>query len=375
MEPRATHHAANHASANQPVCDCCQDQHAERRIERREFLTAASGVALGATLIGGTLPTGRVWAQAKATGEATAAASSSSPETLVKVLFETLSPKQRENICFDWDHQDKERGLLRSRIGANWDITEYFVNDDNFYTKDQQKIIRGIFEGIINPEWHSRIDKQLADDSGGYGEQNSIAIFGTPGSEKFEFVMTGRHMTIRCDGNSADHVAFGGPIFYGHAADTFNEGPKHPGNVFWPQAESANKLYEMLDSKQQKQALIAKGLPAEQKVGFRGKEGDFQGLAVSELSSDQKEHLQKVMAMLVEPYRQSDRDEVTKCLKAQGGLDNCHLAYYSQNDIGKDGVWDIWRLEGPSFVWHYRGAPHVHVWVNVADDPSVKLNA
>jgi hypothetical protein len=79
--------------------------------------------------------------------------------------------------------------------------------------------------------------------------------------------------------------------------------------------------------------------------------------------------------MLVEPYRQSDRDEVTKCLKAQGGLENCHLAYYSQNDIGKDGVWDVWRLEGPAFVWYYRGAPHVHVWVNVADDPSVKLNA
>jgi hypothetical protein len=52
-----------------------------------------------------------------------------------------------------------------------------------------------------------------------------------------------------------------------------------------------------------------------------------------------------------------------------------YLAYYAQNDIGKDGGWDIWRLEGPSFVWHYRGAPHVHVWVNVADSPNVKLNA
>jgi len=120
---------------------------------------------------------------------------------------------------------------------------------------------------------------------------------------------------------------------------------------------------------------LRKGLPAESKVGFRGKDADFQGLPVSALSSDQKEHLQKVMALLVEPYRQSDRDEVTHCLKKQGGLDACNLAYYSQGDIGKDGVWDIWRIEGPSFVWHYRGAPHVHVWVNVADDPKVKLNA
>ena len=39
-------------------------------------------------------------------------------------------------------------------------------------------------------------------------------------------------------------VAFGGPIFYGHAADGFNEGPTHPGNVFWPQAVAANKLFD-----------------------------------------------------------------------------------------------------------------------------------
>jgi hypothetical protein len=292
-----------------------------------------------------------------------------------KVLYDMLSPKQREAICFTWDHMDPARGLLRTRVANNWDITENYINDSDFYTKDQQALIRQIFEGIISPEWHERIDKQLTDDAGGYGEQNSIAIFGDPGSKQFEFVMTGRHMTIRCDGNSADHVAFGGPIFYGHAADTFNEGPTHPGNIFWPQAVAANELYKILDGKQQEQALLKNGLPAEEKVQFRGKDGDFHGLPVSELTSDQKEHLQKVMALLIEPYRQSDRDEVTACLKAQGGLDAFHLAYYAQNDIGKDGVWDIWRLEGPSFVWHYRGAPHVHVWVNVADSPSVKLNA
>jgi hypothetical protein len=303
------------------------------------------------------------------------AATASTPESLVKVLYETLSPKQRESICFAWDYQDSDRGLLRTHVANNWDITDYFINDSDFYTKDQQAIIRKIFEGIISPAWHGRIDKQLADDSDGYGEQNSIAIFGEPGTDKFEFVMTGRHMTIRADGNSAEHVAFGGPIFYGHAAQGFDEEPTHPGNVFWPQAVAANKLYEMLDGKQQEQALLRKGLPSEESVAFQGPQGTFQGLPVRELSSDQKEHLQKVVNLLIEPYRQSDQDEVTKCLKTQGGLDACHLAYYAQNDIGKDGVWDIWRLEGPSFVWHYRGAPHVHVWVNVADDPSVKLNA
>jgi hypothetical protein len=363
MEPRRN---------NQVSCDCCQDLKEEHRLPRREFLTAASGAVLGASAIGSILPAGRIWAKPKAASSAAA----KSPESLVKVLYEMLSPKQRETICFAWDYQDSKRGLLRTRVANNWEITKPYVKS-SFYTKDQQAVIRGIFEGIISPEWHKRIDKQLGEDSGGYGTHNSIAIFGHPGEDKFEFVMTGRHMTIRCDGNSAEHVAFGGPIFYGHAAQGFNEKATHPGNVFWPQAQAANKLYQMLDGRQQKQALLTEGLPEESKVGFRGKRGDFQGLPVSDLSRDQREQLQKVMSMLIEPYRQSDRDEVTKCLKSQGGLDACHLAYYNQDDsdIGSDGVWDIWRLEGPSFVWHYRGAPHVHVWVNVADDPNVKLNA
>ena len=75
------------------------------------------------------------------------------------------------------------------------------------------------------------------------------------------------------------------------------------------------------------------------------------------------------------------RSEAAKMLDAQGGLDACRLSFYrkladgNSADLGDDGEWDVWRLEGPSFVWHFRGVPHVHVWVNVADDPSVKLNA
>jgi hypothetical protein len=267
---------------------------------------------------------------------------------------------------------DKERGLLRTRIANNWKITEPNITSD-FFTSDQQAMIKHIFEHIIQPDWHERIYKQLEDDAGGYGNDQSIALFGKPG-EKFEFVMTGRHMTLRCDGNSAEHVAFGGPIFYGHAAQGFNEKPNHPGNVFWHQALAANKVYEMLDEKQRQAALVAQ-LPREQDSGFRGPDGKYPGIALSELAGDQHSVVQEVLQKLIEPYRQVDRDEVLQCLKAQGGLEKCSLAFYSDGDVGNDKVWDCWRLEGPSFVWYFRGSPHVHVWVNVADDPGVKLNA
>ncbi len=338
----------------------CSDCESSGAVDRRQFMKTASAAAaaMGASPL---LARADVSVPKDAPGE-----------TVAKLLYESLSDKQKKEICFDWDYTEPERGLLRTRIANNWNITEPNVTSE-FYTKDQQAMIKHIFEDIIQPDWHERIYLQLEDDAGGYGEAQSIAMFGKPG-EKFEFVMTGRHMTLRCDGNSAEHVAFGGPIFYGHAAQGFNEKPNHPGNVFWHQAIAANRVYEMLDEKQRKQALESK-LPREENVGFQGAGANFPGLAIGEMSSDQKDLVKEVLQKLLEPYRASDRQEASSMIEKQGGLDACSLAFYSDGDIGNDKVWDCWRIEGPSFVWYYRGAPHVHVWVNVADDASVKLNA
>lgn len=301
------------------------------------------------------------------------ASAKNTPETAVKRLHSSLSDVQKKKICFGWDHKDERRGLLRTRVGANWHITEPAINSE-FFTGDQRRIIREVFEGIIQPEWHTRFDKQLKDDIGGFGNDQNIAIFGEPGEAQFEFVLTGRHMTLRCDGNSAENVAFGGPIFYGHAASGDTEKPDHPGNVFWEQALAANAVYEMLDGKQRKLAEVAKS-PRENQVQFRGPTAEKPGIPITELSADQKQQVKTTLGKLIEPFRQSDRQEVEACLNAQGGLDKCCLAFYTDRDLGNDGVWDNWRLEGPSFVWYFRGSPHVHVWANVADNPAVKLNA
>ena len=301
-------------------------------------------------------------------------ATSSAAETAVKGLFESLTDDQKKVVCFDWNHTEKQRGLLRTHVSNNWQITKPTIQGE-FYTKKQQDLIHEIFKGMINPQWYPKFLKQLKEDTGGkpWGAEQSIAIFGTPGSGKFEFVMTGRHMTLRADGNSEDHVAFGGPIFYGHASQSFNEKPGHPGNVFWNQALLANKVFELIDPKDQKRALV-EVRPDESAVNFRGSKGMYTGIPVKDLASEQTKVLQEALQGLIDPFRKEDQNEAIACLNKQGGLKSCYLSYYKEGNL-TDGLWDNWRLEGPSFVWYFRGTPHVHVWVNVADSAEVPLNA
>ncbi len=335
-------------------------------IDRRSFLRSTAALAAFTAV-------GRPFHSLLADSTVATPAAKPASESIVKLLFESLTAVQKKEICFPWDHMDAKRGLLRTRLENNWRITKPIVKSE-FYTADQQAMIRAIFEGITDPAWHQRFDKQLKDDVGGFGHRQAIAMFGEPGG-KFEFVLTSRHMTLRCDGDSAEHVAFGGPILYAHEGENLHEKPTHPNNVFWHQAVEANKLYHTLDPKHRELALVVKGMPSEELVGFKGRNGEFQGCPVSEFAADQKQELQRILGILLEPFRKSDQAEAVKCLDAQGGLDRCSLAFYEEGDLGNDGIYDNWRLEGPSFVWYFRGRPHVHVWVNVADDASPKLNS
>ena len=72
-----------------------------------------------------------------------------------------------------------------------------------------------------------------------------------------------------------------------------------------------------------------------------------------------------MLADLLHPYRQQDRDEAMKYIRANGGAEALTMSFYKNADIGNDGVWDVWELESPDMLWYFRGYPHVHTWVNI----------
>lgn len=288
------------------------------------------------------------------------AAGAATPETLVKTFYDTLTEPQRAALVFGFEDP------LRSKISNNWHITEQRIG--SFLTADQNAMVREIFLNLHSEEYRDKVLAQVAHDSGqkGFGD-SSVAIFGEPGTGKFEFVLTGRHCTRRVDGDSVAGKAFGGPIFYGHAAEGFNESAEHKGNAYWYQAQSANRVFEMLDGKQREAALIEKEAPDNAAtIQLKRQAGDLPGLGVADMTADQKSAVRGVLNDLLMPFREVDRAESMKLVE-KAGFDNLHLTFYKEGDIGNDGVWDNWRLEGPHMVWYFRGAPHVHTWVHISD--------
>src|SRR5205085_3011451 len=141
---------------------------------------------------------------------------------------------------------------------------------DAFYTKDQQATIDEIVKNVTSPDGYERIKKQCEFDDGGIGSY-SMAIFGEPGSGKFQWELTGRHLTLRADGNSVDKAAFGGPIIYGHGVETPAD------NLFHYQTKKANEVFHALDAKQSAKALIS-AAPKEAEVAIQGEKGTFPGI-------------------------------------------------------------------------------------------------
>ncbi|MDB5310177.1 MAG: hypothetical protein JWO38_4379 [Gemmataceae bacterium] len=313
----------------------------------------------------------------------------------MKALHDSLTDAQRTAMCFDWDRKGYGGLPLRLHVTNNWAVSPIRVGD---FTADQQALVEEVFKSVLAEGWTEKLAAQAKDDTGKpWTEDRKVAIFGTPGTGTCQCVISGFHLTFRAGRPKDATAAFGGAIYHGHQPGGFHEKPGHPGNIFWYQAREAHKLYRLLDGKQQAKAVLANGMPyyefdgkidrtpvlpgsqfdrpMEPDVRLRGPKAELPGLPITELARDQKEAMGKVLTAMLGPYREPYRDDVARCLEKQGGLDKCHLIFYRERTLGKDGEWDNWRVEGPAFVWYFRGFPHVHIWFHAAEEPAVPVTS
>jgi hypothetical protein len=71
---------------------------------------------------------------------------------------------------------------------------------------------------------------------------------------------------------------------------------------------------------------------------------------------------------ILSTYPADDVAYAWQCLERNGGVEALFLTYYADSAADHQKRYQNFRLEGPAAVFYFRGAPHVHAFINVTMD-------
>jgi uncharacterized protein DUF3500 len=314
-------------------------------------LGASLGVLAGTGLYGGyrLLPPGR-------------SRTLESVDALARRFFAGLDAEQRAETCVGYDHplrQYHNRGVW----GGGRSILLGF-------NREQRSILTDLLYAGLSPEGRERVpDEYFARWSGVHSMR--VLICGDPTAPPYQIILTGPHLNLRLGGKSREGAAFGGPQVYGDQRG--NEEVGLPGNLYRDQFLLGQRLLRSLDAGRRKVALLAEA-PVQTQIELQGRNGWFPGISVRELPPESKDLARELVERIFSTYPADDVIYARECLEANGGLDSLFLSYYQHGEDGEIPEGQVFRLEGPSSVFYFRGYPHVHAFLNVAMDGDAPLS-
>ena len=224
---------------------------------------------------------------------------SAQTDSLPMQFYKSLTDEQLSKICLPLGHPKRQ-------FVSNWWYICPEQRLHTFYTRDQQDLVRQIFESLHHPVYREKMNWQVKKDlMGDIDNTPSVGFFGTPDDKDFEFIYTGHHVTRRCNAHTDKGLGFGGaPIFYGNFAKGFRESKDHEGNPFWYQGLIFNEFVSSLDGKQQEKILVGREPRRERpNVVIEKRKTDLPGLRCAELSEDQQAKFLDTMRRMLVCFR------------------------------------------------------------------------
>ena len=113
----------------------------------------------------------------------------------------------------------------------------------------------------------------------------------------------------------------------------------------------------------------------------------FPGVRVGSLSEAAQEEAARLLDTVFSSYPEAARARALSCIETNGGREALHVAFYGSHGFYADmrawatlapaeraqrgdPYWQVWRIEGPGTIVHFKGHPHVHAYVQVVRDPA-----
>jgi hypothetical protein len=286
---------------------------------------------------------------------------SGSPRELATRFVDSLSPEQSGRATVAFDHPLRQYhnrgvwggGLWATPLGLSW---------------GQRRIVADLVLAGLSPAGRQRVPDELFAKWPGVHAMR-ILVCGDP-RDRYQVVITGPHLNLRIGGDQ-DGVAFGGPQVYG---DQRGHGdPSLVGNLYEPQFALANRLFRSLRSDEQRAAVVATS-PIQTDLLLRGACEAISGVRIGALSRESRGLGRELVDAIFSTYPADDVAYAWRCLDENGGVGGMNIAFFRDSQARPDAGFRNFRLEGPSAVLHFRGAPHVHAFVHVARDAASPLS-
>jgi len=283
-------------------------------------------------------------------------------DVLARRFAASLDADQRAATCVHYDHplrQYHNRGVWGGGLSGF-----------SGFNRDQRRMLTDLLYAGLSSEGQSRVPEEYFTGWTGVHSMR-VLMCGDPSSPPYQIIFTGPHLNLRVGGKSREGAAFGGPQVYGDQRGNFNVGL--PGNLYRDQYLIGQRLLRSLDDGRRKLAVLEEA-PVQTKIELQGRRGSLSGIPVAELVPEAKTLVCELVERIFSTYPATDVTFARECLEANGGLDALFVSYYQHGEDGDIPEAQVFRLEGPSAVFYFRGYPHVHAFLNVAMDGDAPLS-
>jgi hypothetical protein len=290
-----------------------------------------------------------------------------SVDELAVRIFEGLDEESRARAFVPYDHplrQYYNRGLWAGGLRVHAASLDWAG----------RRALTDLMHAGLSEVGRTRVPQQ---DSTAWGGVNFMQLLfcGDPRMGPYQVLLSGVHLNLRLGGRSREGIAFGGPQVYGDQRGNGRVGL--PGNTYRYQLEAAHRLFESMTSVERAAARVEQA-PAQTNIGLQGSAGRFDGVPIAELAPASRKLAREVVAGILSTYADEDAAYALECVDRNGGIEALHVADYDIDYQGGrrtgDGPSQIFPLEGPAAVFHFRGEPHLHAFLHVALDGEQPLS-
>ena len=348
-----------------PIHGSKQDLNGATKLDRRAFI-AGAGVISGLAITRGDR-----WFDDQV--------SQASLSELFNAFNSSLSMAQREHTFLTGDHPTRQVTLTEAVHSGDPHIGTLFDGQ-------QRHLIKAMYAKMLSDQGRHWLQNTISLE--GRFDGSILKIYSQDASRaslvNSQIVINGGHYMVRSDDLFDSAYALGGPISYGQQIGDHQY--QVQGNAYKAHGDALNAFHQALSSSERNIAYQTSP-PNELLIQVQGVDANPPGIRLSHVSDSAKEVAREMLDTVFNGFTPGQQRQAWSAIEDNGGIDALSVAMYSDFGFYQDGkkysdlsrdqrasrglpYIQVWRIEGPSLVIHFKGYPHVHAYMNIVKNPS-----